>query len=102
MPEVRITVLNPAGDMTYSAAVQHVNRGARIDWTSDGPIAVSFRDSPLDQGRQVRSDAPAGPVYTASATVGAAAKPGTYYYAVAAVKDGRVYLDAGCPQIIVV
>src|SRR5216684_3855014 len=98
---VKIVVLNSAGDMAYSVSVLHVARGDSITWSCEtGPITISFRDpSPLDEGRQIRSLP--GPVHTAVGTVSLRATSGVHYYAVAASMDGKVFLDPGCPEIIV-
>jgi plastocyanin len=104
MPEVKIAVLNDLGDMSYSTSVLHVSAGDTITWKCEhGPIAITFGDrSPLVEGYQVRS--PNSGPFIAAGTVKPRDQvtPGVYYYRVGAQKNGRIYLDAGCPQIVVV
>jgi plastocyanin len=84
------------GDLSYTPALLHASRGNTIEWTcgNSRPLAIQFtRTSPLiraefhsgDPDLKVRPDA----------------KPGAYRYAVAVFADGKVYLDAACPAIII-
>jgi plastocyanin len=97
--EVKIAVATPSGDMTYYPAVLHVSPNDTIKWTCEsGNMAISFRDrSPIKEGQQMRSTAKDNSIL---GTV--VAKPGIYSYAVAVNVRGSIYLDVGCPEIIVV
>lgn len=95
--EVKIAVLNEAGDISYHPAVLHVSRKETIRWTCEsGPLTISFDDSPLEEGYQLR---------TAEnhlvGTVSEKAELGVHCYKVAASFRGKIYLDAGCPQVII-
>lgn len=97
--EVKIAVLNEAGDISYHPAVLHVSRRDVIRWTCEsGPFTVSFHEgSPLEEGAQLRSAAETQLV----GTVSEKAERGVHYYAVAASFRGKIYLDTGCPEVIV-
>jgi len=97
--EVKIAVLNEAGDISYHPAVLHVCRRDVIRWTCEsGPFTISFQEgSPLEEGRQLRSAAETQLL----GTVSDKAERGVHYYSVAASFRGKIYLDAGCPEIII-
>ncbi len=95
--EVKIMVLNEAGDISYNPAVLHVSRKETIKWTCEsGPFTISFADAPLEEGHQLRATE-----HHVLGTVSGNAAPGVHCYAVAASFHGKIYLDAGCPQIVV-
>ena len=97
---IRILVLNNIGDMAYSASVQHAVAGDTITWSSEtGAFTLAFQgNSPLTEGLQLRS----GAGNAVTGTVKAGANKGCYYYSVAATfTDGLIYMDPGCPEVII-
>ncbi len=102
MANIKIQVLTADGDMAYSASVQHVSVGETITWTSEtGPFTLAFANSPLNEGGQIRSTGPVAALNTGTGTVKAGAAKGCYYYTVAATLNGQIYMDPGCPEIII-
>ncbi len=91
-------------EFTYMPAVKRVCAGDLLQWTfRGGPFAIQFKEAGtpanaidargvpsrddnalfLNQPLQVRPDA-----------------SGHFHYGVAVVLEGKVYLDAACPEII--
>jgi len=93
---IEISVDPGTGNFTYNPAVYHTRPTAPIAWLANGTFAIQFTGgTPLDKagirgpGREVvhskiRSDA-----------------RGIYHYAVAVEIDGKIFLDAGCPTIVI-
>jgi len=97
---IKIMVLNDVGDMAYGCSVQHVLAGDTITWSSEtGSFALGFSGNPppFSEGNSLQS----GPGNTFTATVNASAPRGRYYYTVAATSNGKIYLDPGCPEVII-
>ncbi len=92
-PPVDIAIVN--GELQYRPAVFHVVRGDLITWTcGSGAFVIQFTGiSPLERS-EFRPNDPPLPVRMEAA-------PGAYPYAVAVCAEGKVYLDAACPIIIV-
>jgi hypothetical protein len=95
------------GSMTYSWSALHAAPDDRITWFSeDGPFAVVFRERSPFSGNQHRISSDhrvdKGPFTTQAFTVATRADVyGAYYYAVALAADGEVFVDAGCPSVII-
>jgi hypothetical protein len=97
---ISIAVINNDGDMAYSRSVQHVSSGDTISWSSEtGSFTLTFQDSILVDGLQIQSTNTAP--FTATATVKNGAAIGRHYYSVAALFNGNIYTDPGCPEIVV-
>lgn len=99
--ENRISIsVTPDGDFTYAPSVKHVQAGQMVIWVStQGPFTISFKDgTPFGQlnFHSVRGEE-GWFVTTREAGKGS----GHFHYAVAIVAEGRVFMDAGCPEIIV-
>ncbi len=83
-------------NFTYRPAVYHARPGAPVAWRANGTFAIQFTGgTPLEKtgihGRveevfesKIRSDA-----------------RGIYHYAVAVAIGDEVFLDAGCPTIVI-
>ncbi len=98
MPDIRIEVDAETGDFTYIPSVCHVSPNGRISWVANGDWAVMFTDrTPLNtaeiRGRAGKLSPPA--------RVSRDAAKGPYHYAVAVAVGNRVFLDAGCPTIVI-
>ena len=97
--EVRIAILNDAGDISYNPAVIHVCQNDVIRWICEsGPFTIFFRErSPLEEGHQLRSTNE----NQIEGTVKDNAERGVHYYAFAATFRGKIYLDTGCPEVVI-
>jgi plastocyanin len=98
---VHIRVEAETQEINYSAALLRAKPGDTIQWWSnDGPFAIQFAGiSPVSfgGGRSLgRKDK-----FELEGTVRQGALPGAYRYACALAVDGKVHLDAGCPEIII-
>jgi hypothetical protein len=96
---IEIYVDPRTGNFTYKPAVYHAKAGKEtpVSWYANGDWAVQFTSgTPLETlgirghaekvvDTKVRSDAPRG----------------VYHYAVAVTIDHDVFLDAGCPTIVI-
>jgi plastocyanin len=87
--------------IAYTPAVLHARHGDSVSWTcGGGPFAIDFKgQSPVGKV-QIQSN-PGHETHTGDALIHAGARPGHYHYAVAVHKDGVVYVDAECPEIII-
>ena len=101
--EIVIGVDSETGDIHYSRSVMHAQKGEEIEWiSSNGPFAVQFTGvSPLNQvgRRAVRNEARG--LWVVRGEVRTEAAPAAYPYVCAVYTDGRVFVDAGCPEIII-
>ena len=103
--EVRIKIeVNSHGDFTYSPAVKRIKPGQVVTWECpQGPFSISFQSkSPFTHldFQSPRNDK----VWMATThESGALPGPGHFHYTVAVffIAEGRVFQDAGCPEIIV-
>ena len=98
MPEIEIKVDSETGDFTYTRSVCHASPSDPISWVANGDWAVMFTgQTPLNtaeiRGRAGRVSPPA--------RVSREAAKGLYHYAVAVAVGTRVFLDAGCPTIVI-
>lgn len=97
---IKIMVINDVGDMAYGCSVQHVQAGDTVTWSSEtGSFTLAFAGNPppFSEGNQLQS----GAGNTLTATVNGAAAKGRYYYSVAATRNGIIYMDPGCPEVII-
>lgn len=98
---VNISV-SPQGDFTYSPSVKHVEPGQVLIWESaQGPFSISFKEgTPFGQLNFHSVKGEEGwLIITGEVRKGGG--PGHFHYAVAIYTEGRVFMDAGCPEIIV-
>lgn len=101
-PPQPITIqVDDLGNFTYAPAVRRAEPGEPVSWTCDDPFVVHFaRQSPL---RKVEyRPAPKGPPYcTAPEAIRNDVQPGGYHYVVAVERSGTVFVDGGCPEIVI-
>ncbi len=84
------------GNITYEPAVCHVERGDTLLWRANGNVAIQFKgESPIGRFR------PGDGACELAAKVRDDAPPGVYHYAVAVAVENKLFLDAGCPTIII-
>ena len=95
--------VNEHGDFTYDPSVKHVKPGETITWTStQGPFAICFKDrTPFDHLNHHAIRGAESNSWAVSSRPMRVTKSGHFHYAVAIYADGKVFLDAGCPEIIV-
>lgn len=93
---IRISVdAERTGNITYEPAVCHLTQGDTIVWHANGNLAIQFQgQSPIGK---IRLQEP----HELVAKLRADAPPGAYHYAVAVAVGSKVFLDAGCPTIII-
>jgi len=101
MPIFTILVdVNPtSGDFLYNPSTLRIVNvtAAQIIFSSPHDFAITFLDdTPI--GTMVVNSAGGIPTPPFNVTPGAS---GHYHYAVAMFAAGRVYLDAGCPDIVI-
>ena len=99
----RITIkVNEEGEFTYEPSVKRLREGQPITWAcSQGPFCISFQQgTPFDSMDFHGDEGPDGWTATSS-EADVAGEAGHFHYAVAIFWQGRVYMDAGCPEIIV-
>ena len=91
------------GDFHYQPSVKHVRLGQTVTWTcNQGPFSISFKDRTPFGRTNLHATQPEGA--EAWYVTSAPAKTddfGHFHYAVAVFVHGKVFLDAGCPDIIV-
>jgi len=97
MPDIRIEVDAETGDFTYIPSVCHVSPNGRISWVANGDWAVVFTGKTPLNTAEIHGRA--GKVSPFRVSRGAA--EGIYHYAVAVALGNRVFLDAGCPTIVI-
>jgi plastocyanin len=103
MADIKIKIeVKPNGDLVYDPAVHRATEGDRITWYSNADWAVLFTGgTPLTS---VSFSGHAGPPEKATFgknSVVRAGAQGIYHYAVAVANSKGVFLDAGCPTIII-
>jgi len=99
--EVHIVVDPSSGDISYKPAVLHGRRRDAIRWTCEsGPFAIQFAGQTPLASADGRSD-PGRGEWVVEKEVREDASPGGYRYVCAVYADGRVFIDAGCPVIII-
>ena len=101
----RITIkVASSGDFTYDPSVKRLVAGQTVTWAcSQGPFSIAFQEgSPFDKldYHSAKSDKEWSVTTSAVANTRG---PGHFHYSVAIYIPGedRVYLDAGCPEIII-
>jgi hypothetical protein len=89
------------GNITYAPAVSNVAQGELITWSFEGPFTLVFRErTPFDDA-VLHSEKETATSQIVKKLVRADAPPDIYYYAVGiGTKDG-IFVDAGCPAVIV-
>jgi hypothetical protein len=100
MADIRIKIeVKPNGDFSNDHAVCHATEGDRITWYVNGNWAVLFTG-----GTPLNSVSFSGHAQEASygkdSVVRSGAK-GIYHYAVSVAIGKDVFLDAGCPIIVI-
>ena len=87
--------------ITYRPAVLHALPGDRIKWQcNDGPFVIEFKgQTPV--GKVYIHSHPSHETDPADAVIPDHPRPGHYHYAVVVQTEGRLYIDAGCPEIII-
>jgi len=84
------------GNISYEPAVCHVERGDTILWRANGNLAIQFKgETPIGKFR------PGNGMSELAARVRNDAPPGVYHYAVAVAVENKLFLDSGCPTIII-
>ena len=103
LKEVRITVDPLSGDITYRPAVLHGRRVDVVRWTCEsGPFAIQFAGLTPFESADDRSGGDKGArEWVIEKPVRGDASPGGYRYVCAVCADGRAFVDAGCPVIII-
>ena len=95
---IDISVNNLTGDFYYSPSTVRVPDPGldTVQWQCSVPFALMFREgTPIDHMEIYGGGGPT-PMFT---VVGSA--KGHYHYAVAVFDGTRVFIDSGCPDIIV-
>lgn len=94
---IQILVDPNNGDFVYLPAVYHATEKEQIRWIANGSWAIQFPNgTPLNEGVTLRG----APEVEVDSSVREGAK-GVYHYAVAVEINGEVFLDAGCPTIVI-
>ena len=95
--------VNEDGDFCYDPSVKNIKRGQSVTWTStQGPFALSFRSrTPVSQIHLQSKKAGSANAWSITSRPAKVSEPGHFHYAVALCMDGKVYLDASCPEIVV-
>ena len=95
--------VNEDGDFCYDPSVKNIKRGHSVTWTStQGPFALSFkRKTPVSQLHLQARKAKGSESWSVTSRPAKVSEPGHFHYAVALCVDGKVFLDASCPEIIV-
>ncbi|NLV29777.1 MAG: hypothetical protein GXY47_01370 [Acidobacteria bacterium] len=93
-----ISISVSGGLIVFTPSKYRAHPGGSVSWNcAEGPFAVQFFGvSPLET-----CDAQSEAGNQASRAVRRDAVAGTYPYACAVFAEGRVYLDANCPAIII-
>lgn len=104
---VVISVDPPTGDITYAPSALHVSHRDKVIWETspENPFTIVFPQTPFEDGRvSLRSPGPPleSPPFAPNAL-------GVYHYMVAVSvsvsvegkKRPEIFLDAGCPDIVV-
>jgi plastocyanin len=87
------------GNFVYTPALLHVQAGDYVTWKSDNQFTLTFKD-----------DTPIGAmdVFCKQSGTGYESDPyeilparGQFHYAVAAIHNGKMFVDAACPRISV-
>jgi plastocyanin len=90
------------GDFHYQPSVKNVKLGQSVTWTcAQGPFSISFKDRTPFGRTNLHATKPEGSDswYVTSAPA-KTSELGHFHYAVAIFTNDRVYLDAGCPEVI--
>jgi plastocyanin len=95
---VPVPARTPTADLIYEPAVLHAHPGDSIRWTcANGPFVIQFlRSIPLGK---VHIHSKGNEIAPIPVTPGA--PKGRHAYAVAVCSGDIVYIDAGCPEIII-
>ena len=94
---IQIFVEPKTGNFIYVPSVYHAAPNSSITWIANGNWAAQFpHGTPLAEG-QISLGGSRG--VEIPSTVSKA--KGVYHYMVAVEIEGRVFLDAGCPTIII-
>jgi hypothetical protein len=91
-----------AAHFQYSHAVLHMYKGDDVKWESAaGPFVIQFqRGTPL--GRVHHYSVPSNARHSIGPIpIPQSVPAGRYSYAVAMYRNPTVYIDAGCPEIII-
>jgi hypothetical protein len=97
MPEIEIKVDSETGDFTYTRSVCHASPSDPISWVANGDWAIVFAGlTPLETAEVHGMAGKKSP-----SRVSRTAPKGVYHYAVAVVVGHKVFLDAGCPTIVI-
>ncbi len=88
----------PAAHLIYEPSVLRAHLGDSIRWMCEsGPFVIQFlRSTPLGRVHIHSSGNEIAPI-----PVPPGAPKGRHPYAVAVYSEGAVYIDAGCPEIII-
>jgi hypothetical protein len=103
-PPITIEV-DDRGNFTYTPAVRRAMPGERISWSCNDPFVVHFaRQSPFPQVEfRPSPEAPKGPLMysTNPDTFRGGVQPGGYHYVVAVAHGDQVFVDGGCPEVVI-
>ena len=93
---IEISVDPDTKNFTYKPAVYHTRPTAPIAWRANGTFAIQFTGgTPLDKAG-IR-----GPAHEVIYSKIRPDARGIYHYAVAVAIGNEVFLDAGCPTIVI-
>lgn len=91
------------GDFHYKPSVKKLKAGESVTWTCDqGPFAVSFKErTPFGRTNLHSTKAKDGKSWAINSVLPKNPERGHFHYAVAIYAGEKVYLDAGCPEVII-
>jgi plastocyanin len=96
---IQIEVFDGRGSMTYTPSMLRVAPDDTVTWCCpSGHFAIMFKDgSPFTEGMDAFSsrETPSSPKRVAKGI------KGQFHYAVAIFDGSRIFMDAGCPMILV-
>lgn len=94
---IEIEVDPQTKNFTYRPAVYHARAGATVAWRANGTFAIEFTGgTPLEKGAGIH-----GQVEEVVESKLRSDARGIYHYAVAVAVGNEVFLDAGCPTIVI-
>ncbi len=96
--EIRVKLLDPNGDMSFIPSPKHLNHGDAVRWICENktPFTIAFPDRSPFPVQQLQG----GKAAFVDGTIDPKAK-GVYRYNVAILVEDLIYVDCGCPEIVV-
>jgi len=88
------------GNFVYTPGLLHVEADDYVTWNCQYPFTLVFKDgTPIDKVRVIGYPSTLGGFQAGPFTVRQV--KGQFHYAIAAVKDGNIYMDAACADLSV-